>query len=205
MKRKVKNSKVNDETSEGISDQYKLAFKFLKDIKWFVVFSFGLFMFLFIFGFAYPYFFSDEILKYLKEVISSTEGMSTAQLVIFIFLNNLKASFFAFALGITFAVMPLALIVVNGYVLGFVSRLVASQEGITILWRLLPHGIFELPAIIFSVGIGTKIGFDLLNLKKGVRKTLLNNYAEGLRFFVLVVIPFLIIAAIIEGILIKII
>jgi len=160
-------------------------------------------MLLFLVGFAYPYIMSEEILKYMREIIMSTQDLSTTQLIIYIFLNNLKASFFAFALGITFAVLPLALLAVNGYVLGFVSRLVASQEGIAILWRLFPHGVFELPAILFSVGMGLKIGFDLLTMKPRVIKTLKENYLEGLRFFVLVVIPFLVIAAIIEGLLVK--
>jgi len=59
---------------------------------------------------------------------------------------------------------------------------------------------FELPAVIFSVGIGLKIGLGLFG--EDVVKNLKRNFREGLRFFVFVVIPMLVIAGIIEGLLI---
>jgi len=31
-------------------------------------------------------------------------------------------------------------------------------EGYGILWRLVPHGIFELPAVFISLGLGIKLG-----------------------------------------------
>ena len=67
-------------------------------------------------------------------------------------------------------------------------------EGISALWRLFPHGIFELPAVIFSIGIGIKIGVDLLIVKKKKKEKLKTNYIEGLRFFLFVVIPLLLLA-----------
>ena len=54
------------------------------------------------------------------------------------------------------------LIVFNGYVLGFVAELAVKSPknplGILILWKLVPHGIFELPAILISIGLGIKLG-----------------------------------------------
>ena len=67
--------------------------------------------------------------------------------------------------------------------------------------NLIPHGIFELPAILFSIGIGTKIGADLIN-SNNKKRILKKNCIESLRFFVFVIFPLILIAGIIEGFLI---
>ena len=55
-------------------------------------------------------------------------------------------------------------------------------------------------AIFFSIGIGLKIGTDIF--RKDAMKKLRYNFREGLRFFVFVVLPLLVVAGIIEGLLI---
>ena len=98
------------------------------------------------------------------------------------------------------SIFPFLIAVSNGYLIGFVSREVAMIEGISVLWRLIPHGIFELPAVIFSIGIGLKIGSDLLDHQKNKKERLRINYVEGLRVFIFVVIPLLLLAGIIESV-----
>ncbi len=151
-------------------------------------------------GLLFRFFFADEIIAFVNELIASLEGMSVVELIGFIFWNNLKASFFAIILGITLGILPLVMLVTNGYLLGFVSREAVAQNGLFVMWRLLPHGIFELPAVILSIGIGLKIGAGMLG--KDVKKKLKYNFKEGLRFFVFVILPLLLIAGIIEGVLI---
>jgi len=168
-----------------------------------VVFAFGIFGLMFLVGFAYPVFFREEIFGFLAEMVGMLEGKSVIELIWFIFLNNLKAGFFAIVSGVVVGVFPFVIGVVNGYLIGFVSREVAMQEGIFVLWRLAPHGIFELPAIILSIGIGLKIGTILFG--KDVKKRLKYNFVEGLRFFVFVIFPLLLIAGIFEGLLISLI
>ena len=182
------------------SENYSKCWKFGRECKWFFVFAFGLFCLTFLIGFAFPIFFADEIIAFVNELIASLEGMSVVELIGFIFWNNLKASFFAIILGITLGILPLVMLVTNGYLLGFVSREAVAQNGLFVMWRLLPHGIFELPAVILSIGIGLKIGAGMLG--KDVKKKLKYNFKEGLRFFVFVILPLLLIAGIIEGLLI---
>jgi stage II sporulation protein M len=124
-------------------------------------------------------------------------GRSIPWMISFIFFNNLKASAFAIIFGIILGILPLLTVVVNGYLVGFVSREVVSVEGISAMWRLVPHGIFELPAIIFSIGLGLKIGMSIFSKKRAIKY----NFKESIRFFVFVVFPLLLIAAIIEGVL----
>ena len=179
---------------------YSACWEFLKESRWHVVFALGIFLLLFLVGFVYPYFFREQIFSWIEELVLSLEGKGMLEIVWFIFFNNIKASFFAIVLGIGFAILPLITLVVNGYLLGFVIRESAVREGIGVMWQLVPHGIFELPAILLSIGFGFKIGTDLF--RKDFKKRLKNNFREALRFFVFVIFPLLVIAAIIEGILI---
>ena len=183
-----------------ISKNYYLCWKFLNESRWHIVFSVGIFSLMFLIGFTFPLFFREEIFSFIAEMSEMIEDKSVIELIGFIFLNNIKASLMAIILGITFGIFPLIVGIVNGYLLGFVTREVATQEGIFVLWRLFPHGIFELPAILLSIGIGIKIGVDLF--KKNVKKTLKYNLKEGLRFFIFVIFPLLLVAGIIESILI---
>ena len=99
-------------------------------------------------------------------------------------------------LGVLFGIFPIMICVVNGYLLGFVASEAVAAEGLFTMWRIFPHGIFELPAVIFSIGIGIKIGMSVFDGKVKY------NFKEGLRFFVFVVLPLLVVAGVIEGILV---
>jgi len=181
-------------------DQYSRCWKFFKESRWHIVFALGIFCLTFIVGFAYPQFFRAEIFSFIEELMAMLEGKGMFELMGIIFFNNMKASLFAIILGISIGILPLVTGVVNGYLLGFVSREAVAQNGIFVLWQLLPHGIFELPAVLFSIGIGLKIGADMYSGDVG--KKLKYNFVEGLRFFAFVVFPLLLIAGIIEGMLI---
>jgi stage II sporulation protein M len=181
-------------------ENYKKCWNFLDEIKWYAVFILGVFCFFVILGFAFPIFFREEIFAFIRELMLRLEGKSVLELISYIFFNNLRASFFAFLLGVVFGIFPLAVAVVNGYLLGFISYYSATQGGLLILLRILPHGIFELPAFFLSVGIGLKIGLEVL--KKDAKQRLKRNFKEGFRFFIFVILPMLLIAGIIEGILV---
>ncbi len=192
---KIKNS---------IYKNYSKCWKFANETKWFFVFSLGIFVFTFLIGFTFPIFFKKEILNLLKILITNIKGKNTFELISYIFLNNLKASFMAIILGIFFGVFPLITCIANGYLLGFVARKAVETGGILMMWKIFPHGIFELPAVLFSIGIGLRIGLSSItgqiwnNEEQGVK----HIFIEGLRFFVFVVFPLLVIAATIEGTLI---
>jgi stage II sporulation protein M len=190
--------------SKYFVDNYKKCWKFFKECEWYFVFVFGVFASMFLVGFVYPIFFREEIFAKIAELMLELEGKSSLELIWFIFLNNLTVGFFSIVLGVLIGFFPMVTCIANGYMVGFVSREVVEVEGFFALWRLLPHGIFELPAIIFSIGIGIRIGVSMFGVS-GYRKKLKYNFKEGLRFFVFVVFPLLLVAGIIEGILIGIV
>jgi len=183
-------------------DNYSKCWKFLLESRWYVVSIVALFALTILIGFIFPVFFRQEIFDFIAKMIAELEGKSTFEIITFIFFNNMKASFMSIVLGVTFGIFPLVATVMNGYLIGFVSRHVVEQEGLFALWRLLPHGVFELPAIIFSIGIGLKIGISCWPLAIRGKGKLKYTLKEGLRFFVFVVFPLLLVAGIIEGVLI---
>jgi len=167
-----------------------------------MVFAVGVFSLLFLIGFMFPIFFRAEIILFMEELSMLIEGKGLSGIFSFIFFNNIKASFFVLVLGIGVGVFPLIAAIANGYLLGFVTREVAITNGLLTMWRLLPHGIFELPAIIFSMGMGIKIGMDLITVKRRKKEKLKSNYARGLRVYLFIILPLLLIAGIIEALLI---
>lgn len=187
-------------SSNFILKNYKESWNFFKKFKIYILASVCIFVFFSLIGFIFPIFFREEIFEFLKQILLKFEGLNLYETVFYIFLNNFKASFFAVILGIALGIFPLVVAIINGYVLGFVSRNVVSEEGFLILWRILPHGIFELPAVLMSIGIGLKIGADVL-IKK-YRKNLKKDFFSAFKFFIFVIIPLLIIAAVIEGFLV---
>jgi stage II sporulation protein M len=144
-----------------------------------------------------PDYLTQEIIKMLQEIVKRTEGMSQFNLITFILFNNLQSSFLGLVLGVFIGVFPVIFAAFNGYVLGFVALLSVDAGGAGVLWKLLPHGIFELPAVFISLGLGLRAGTLLFHHAR--LKSFRYYFNEFARTFIFVVIPLLIIAAIIEG------
>ena len=136
--------------------------------------------------------------KFLRELIGMTEGLDAGQLISFIFLNNLESSLAGLFFGIFFGIIPLFTTALNGGVVGYVLARSWAVSGVSDFWRLLPHGIFELPAVFISLGLGVKLGWTIFSR----RSTFIERLYFSLIVFIIVVMPLLAIAAIIEGILI---
>ena len=202
MKKRTKKNlgKKRFSLNEFIYYNFKASWRYLKECKNYIWFSFILFFLLAVVGFLFPIFFQQQILDLIRELINQTQGLSIWGMIRFIFVNNLKSSFFAIFCGILFGIIPFAILVVNGYVLGFVASKTTALQGYLVLWRLLPHGIFELPAVLISIGIGMRLGMFLFIYKGENKLRELGKWLiESLRVFVFIIIPLLVLAAIIEA------
>ncbi len=177
-----------------IYQNFLTALKDLRKLRNYFIFSLVLFFLFSIIGIVFPHILEDKILELIKSLINKTDGLNVIELFIFITSNNIQVSFFGMILGIIFAIIPTLTLIINGYVLGFVINRSIVSEGIFIIWRLFPHGIFEIPAVLISTSLGIKIGTDFKNIKK--------NLKSALRIFILIVVPLLVIAGIIESILV---
>jgi stage II sporulation protein M len=194
--KKLKGEKIN------FKNEYKKSLRYLKQSKKFIFTIAGIFLFFAVLGFTFPlpqdiY---TQLVNYLKSILSQTDNLSHFELIQFIFINNLKSTFAGIFFGAVIGLFPLFSTMANGYILGFVSSMSVSSAGVMSLWRIFPHGIFEIPAICISLGLGLKLGTFIFEKKK--LKTFRDYFLNSVRVFLLVVIPLLIIAAIIEGTLI---
>ena len=181
-----------------ISKYYSDSFNFFRESKKYILFATVVFFFFFLIGFIFPIFFRERVAEFILGLRDIFLGKGLLETIFLIFLNNLQASGLAMILGIGFGIIPLIIGIINGYLVGFVSREAVNVEGISILWRLIPHGIFEIPAVLISIGIGLKLGVTVLDKKKGLKKEI----KKTLIFFLFVVAPMLLIAAIVESFLI---
>ncbi len=182
-----------------LKKEYGECWGYIKDSKKFIYAILVIFFGFAIIGFFVPApdYLIEQIMKFIEELLKRTEGLSAGQLIRFIFFNNVQSSFFGMIFGVVLGIFPVLAAISNGYLLGFVSAFSVSSQGVLSLWKLLPHGIFELPAIFISLGLGLKLGSFIFQKKKFemFKKNLMNS----LRVFLLVIIPLLIFAGIIEG------
>lgn len=153
------NKKYFSRINKYIYENLKKSLKEVYAIKTYIWISFMLFIISGLVGFLLPIFFVDEILKFIEELVKKTIGLSPVNLISFIISNNIEASFIALLFGIILGIFPIITSIVNGYVLGFVANKAVLQEGFLVLWRLFPHGIFEIPGVLISIALGIKLGF----------------------------------------------
>ncbi len=183
----------------SLKEQYKKSWNYIKESKNFIYAAIIIFVVFALIGFFVPVpaDIKAQIMDYIQKIIQKTEGLGGFGLITYIFANNIQSSFTGMVFGIVLGIFPVIGSIANGYMVGFVSAMSANAAGIGSLWRLFPHGIFELPAIFISFGLGIKFGTFFYD--KNAKETFLSYLRNSLRVFIFVVIPLLIIAAIIEG------
>ncbi|MBX4212040.1 stage II sporulation protein M [Candidatus Pacearchaeota archaeon] len=182
--------------------QWNEAVSYLNESKYYILFIIAIFLVSVFAGFFYPEKFT-MINELIRDLISKTQDLKGPSLILYILQNNVTSAFLGLILGIGLGIFSLANAVVNGVVIGYVMNKVYVIAGAGEFWRLLPHGIFELPAIFISLGLGLKLGMFVF--AKNKKKELKTRFYKSMNAFLLIVLPLLIIAAIIEGTLITLI
>ena len=141
------------------------------------------------------------ILTYFSEVVADSgivrdDGSFSA---LALFGNNLRAMVLSTLYGfIPFLYLPALSMGVNAILLGMVASSVNGQW-LLLAAGILPHGIFELPALVLSLAAGLclcqNINHYIRKNEKGVMKPLMLNL---LRVICLLVLPLLVVAAVME-------
>ena len=138
-------------------------------------------------------FFNEDLKKFADQFLGKSAISFTSRL----FIQNLIASYFSMCVLVLFGCFSATAAVLNGFILGFV---VASAQGVSVskmLSLLVPHGMFEWPAMMIAWGIGIWRGFGYRFSK--THTTYKERWLEANKVFITVVFPLLFIAAIIEG------
>jgi len=114
--------------------------------------------------------------------------------------NNLTVAFAAFAYGITAGVGTIAMMVLNGLILGVVGAATWHAGMANKLWSFVaPHGVLELPAIFIAGGAGLEIARGMLFPGLLPRRGSLARAGGRAARLLLGTIPMLFVAGIIEG------
>ena len=141
----------------------------------------------------------EKLMSQLQELFHKNH--STFDMAVALFKNNTVVCIFLFLLGfIPFLYLPVLPLIINGHVLGIGLRASKASLGKTLLLGILPHGIFELTALLLSAMWGLLLCHRLT--KKILRqdeKSILELAKEGGTFFILRIIPLLFVAAIVEA------
>lgn len=121
-----------------------------------------------------------------------------------LFLYNARTTVVFLLVGLfSFGTLGLTLFMVNFVLVGGVlgaAELVGFSPLLTLAVGILPHGIFELTAVIFATAAMLKVGAQLVstNTDKSLGETVLISLADWFRVFVGLVVPLLAVAAVVE-------
>lgn len=121
------------------------------------------------------------------EELAAILGPFQISTAIFIFFKNVSALVISFIFSPLLCLTPILALTANGLVLSFISTLVVQKESLGLLLAgLLPHGIFELPALI--IGEAAALSFGAMAIvaliSKEKRSQLKPNLKQNLRYLV---------------------
>jgi|Deesub1362B_J571_1020462.scaffolds.fasta_scaffold00053_79 stage II sporulation protein M len=116
-----------------------------------------------------------------------------------IFLNNSLKSLFAMLTGFFFGIFPVLFIFLNGFFIGVVVFVKSQEIGLTnVMMLLLPHGIFEIPAVLMASSYGVWLGGIFYEKVRGEDVSIGRAYRFAIRKFFTKIVPILLLAAFIE-------
>ncbi len=178
-------------------------------VKFYSPIAFIIFYFSFLVGIIFVALNPEASTNYLTRVVeelSFLTSLNTLQLGVFIFLNNLVKTFLFMIMGVLFVVPTVLFLVINGLVLGIVVAISYPQLGVGGLFHsLFFHGIFELTAVFMGSGLGLWLGISSFDILKKKKKSLQNIFSvmeiqikKSCYFFIYLILPLILVAAIIE-------
>jgi uncharacterized membrane protein SpoIIM required for sporulation len=118
----------------------------------------------------------------------------------FLFTHNMRVSFLVFALGLTLGIGTVALLFMNGVMLGSLAAAYhAAGEGLFFWAWILPHGIPELTAIFIAGGAGLVLARGVIAPGGAARGPSVRAAGRASVRLVLGLLPILVVAGVIEG------
>lgn len=151
---------------------------------------------------------AEQVYMQFSQMVDSAGVMDEAGNIsaMGLFLHNAMASGMSVVYGVMpFAFLPALSLLMNGVVIGGVLALLRSSAQVsvfrTVVFGLLPHGIFELPAILLAMALGIYLCKNLtgLILKKDWADRFEDSLENIVRVYCTVVLPLLLVAGVIEA------
>ena len=147
----------------------------------------------------------DQIIEQFMMVIESSGVADSAGNLspLGLLANNWQAVLFPVAMGfVPFLFLPLLTLASNGCLLGMMGPWV-QQRGMSLtayLAGILPHGVFEIPALVMSAACGVCLCRNMCRIVTGSRRAepLAALLGDLLRVMLLLVLPMIAAAAVLE-------
>jgi stage II sporulation protein M len=134
-----------------------------------------------------------------KQVAGQVMGGTSLEISGKIFANNLEACLLLFLGGASFGILTIFIMSLNGIVIGAIMELVHEQHSFAfVAAAILPHGIFEIPGFVIAGALGVMFSQSLVNEYYGSGDAAVDAQQLARRF-VLLVLPLISIAAVVEA------
>ncbi|OEH86369.1 hypothetical protein BHU72_14200 [Desulfuribacillus stibiiarsenatis] len=120
-----------------------------------------------------------------------------------IFLNNIRSAFMFILLGSIVAIPTIFGLFINGVLIGVVLSMI-GEAGVSpimlLIFGVMPHGIFEIPAILIAGGFGIKLGTVWIKPLPGLTRwqSYTAVFRESMYVFVFITV-LLVVAGLVEG------
>ncbi len=141
-----------------------------------------------------------EDMAALEEFADLLTPLPQSSMFAFILTKNVSAVLVSFVLSPILCLVPVMALTLNGWIVGWVSNIVIQEESLGyLLAGLLPHGIFEVPALIMAEAVALSFGTAMIltPFRKEGSQRLLSNLRQNLKYLIVAGGLFLL-AAIIE-------
>ncbi len=184
----------------------------IRDMSHLLVYTFVLFIGAILCGWLLIHLFPDlaslfastEMINRVQSGELWTDGllniMPSSLLSLSLMTNNITVSIFAFSLGAFYGLGTLYIITLNGLMLGGVFAFTAHYGLDGELFNfIIAHGVVELSVICIAGAMGLKLGEALLRPGTRTRQQAFRKATTDAGKVLLVAIPFLIVAGLIEG------
>ncbi len=118
--------------------------------------------------------------------------------------NNWTAMLISVVYGLLpFVFLPVSSLIANGFILGITGAMTQLYDQTLSFWlaAILPHGIFELTALVLSIACGVYVCFHMTRrvLARPNRTSMTEVFCDVLRVLLFLVAPLTIAAAFIEA------
>src|SRR5512139_739884 len=109
-----------------------------------------------------------QVTEALQVVGEQYRDMAGGTLFFYILLHNVMASLLLLASGLLYGIVPVLAVGSNGFVLGVLYREAAATLGYAkAALKVVPHGIFEIPALLFTASYGLWLGIVAIRRIRG--------------------------------------
>jgi len=180
--------------------------RYVKELRVFIAIVVALFLISIVLGYFLPQAAPDtskSLLSGLQDKASQLSDQPPLVMMAGIFANNVGGALVALIFGLAGGIFPLFFAVTNGLVIGIVLEMIVAKLGLgmgilVFLIGIIPHGIFELPAVLLSTAIGLKLGYQVILSLLRRQDLVTGDIVNGLLIFLFWIVPMLLIAAAIE-------